>query len=523
MKVLLIAPYVNLSFDWADFSISKREDFYPSAALLHLAAILRANDYEPVIIDLNNSVVHSKKKKYLDYCKKIIIDSLNEHKPDLVGINCLFSGTFPDVLEFARTVKSHAPDTKIAVGGIHATSFPREILTNLHDIDYVAIGEGENAIVSLAASIKAKNEKLLSSIKSFAYRDKDGVVRINRERNFVEDLDALPLPAWDLIKINKFEMNLDHYYNPPNLPIKYKAAVFSSRACPLSCNFCDMFLIMGKKHRKKSAKTIVNEIEVLNKKYGINYFSFMDDQLTLNRAHILDVCNGILKKGLKIIFDTPVGVWVNSLKEEVVAKMAEAGWVNVNLAIEHGDDYMRNKIIGKNLDRKKILEVSNLIKKYKIMSHGMYIMGFPEETNETLKSTYDMMNEMQHDTNVVQTLMPYPGTAVFRQIVKDKLLIDDWNLDELYKTPISQAQREFLIKPYNMSLDDLYKWREKFDEIKVKYWKQNTKQPRKELRKNFNYDNYGKVPRVSYVGRNKPGTIKKPGAIFESLDKKLET
>jgi hypothetical protein len=72
-------------------------------------------------------------------------------------------------------------------------------------------------------------------------------------------------------------------------------------------------------------------------------------------------------------------------------------------------------------------------------------------------------------------------------------------------------------------LDDLYKWREKFDEIKVKYWKQNTKQPRKELRKNFNYDNYGKVPRVSYVGKNKPGTIKKPGAIFESLDKKLET
>ncbi len=391
MKVLLIAPYVNLSFNWADFSISKREDFYPSAALLHLAAILRANDYEPIIIDLNNAVVHSQKEKYLDYCKKIIIDSLNEHKPDLIGINCLFSGTFPDVLEFARTVKSHAPDTKIAVGGIHATSFPREILTNLHDIDYVAIGEGENAIVSLAASIKAKNEKLLSSIKSFAYREKDGVVRINRERNFVEDLDALPLPAWDLIKINKFEMNLDHYYNPSNLPIKYKAAVFSSRACPLSCNFCDMFLIMGKKHRKKSAKTIVNEIEVLNKKYGINYFSFMDDQLTLNRGHTIDLANEILKRKLNIQFDAPNGVWINSLRDDLVGKLAEAGLVMCNLAIEHGNDYIRNKIIGKNLERDRIFQAAKYLKKYNVLSGGFFIMGFPEDTNETLQDTYDMM------------------------------------------------------------------------------------------------------------------------------------
>ena len=96
MKVLLIAPYVNLNVD----RTVNREDFYPSAALLHLAAMLRANNHEPMIVDLNNSVVHNQKEKYLDYCKRIIIKSLNEFKPDLVGINCLFSGVFPDVLEF---------------------------------------------------------------------------------------------------------------------------------------------------------------------------------------------------------------------------------------------------------------------------------------------------------------------------------------------------------------------------------------------------------------------------------------
>ena len=129
MKILLIAPYVNLNFN-RSAELLHREDFYPSAALLYLAAILRANNHELSIVDLNNAEVHSKQAKYRDYCKKIIIDRLNKFKPDLVGINCLFSGTFPDVLEFAKTVKSHSPQLKIAIGGIHPTTFIREILTN---------------------------------------------------------------------------------------------------------------------------------------------------------------------------------------------------------------------------------------------------------------------------------------------------------------------------------------------------------------------------------------------------------
>jgi len=499
MKVLLIAPYVNLNFD-RSVKLVNREDFYPSAALLHLAAMLRANNHTPIIVDLNNTVVHNQQTKYLDYCKKIIVDSLNEYKPDLVGINCLFSGTFPDILEFAKTVKSHSPHLKIAIGGIHPTTFPKKILANSKDIDFVAIGEGENSIVALAASIEAKNENLLSAIKSFAYKDKDGVVRINREKNYIENLDALPLPAWDLINLQKFEMNIDHYYNPPKLPIRNKAAIFSSRACPLACNFCDMFVVMGKKHRKRSANTIVDEIELLNKDYGVNYFSFMDDQLTLNRTHVMDLCDEILKRKIKIIFDTPNGLWINSLREEVIAKMAEAGLVNACIAIEHGDENIRNKVIGKVLDRKKIFEVVGLLKKYKIMSVGFFLMGFPEDTNETLKNTYDMMNELQLDRASVGTLMPFPETALFKQVVKDKLFIRNWNLDELWKTPISHGQSEFVIKPYNMTIDDLHTWRGKFDKIHLKYWKTNPGSP--VLGNNLSLDNSGVIPRYTHRRRS---------------------
>ena len=319
------------------------------------------------------------------------------------------------------------------------------------------------------------------------------------------------MPAWDLININKFEMNLDHYYNPPKLPVKFKAAIFSSRACPMSCNFCDMFLVMGKKHRKRRVKTIVDEIELLNKSYGVNYFSFMDDQLTLNKTHIIDICNEILKRKIKIIFDTPNGLWINSLREEVVAKMAEAGLVCASLAIEHGNDYIRNKVIGKILDRKKIYEVAALLKKYKIMSMGLFIMGFPEDTNETLKSTYDMMDELQLDKVSVGTLMPFPGTNLFNQVVKDKLFIRNWNLDELWKTPISQNQNDFIIKPFNMTLDDLYKWRGKFDTMAIKYWKTNPSPAT--LGRKLVYDSAGRAPRVTHGRKDSP-------LIYESIEKK---
>lgn len=481
MKILLIAPYVNLN--WGDTANEEiREDFYPSAALLHLAAILRANNHDPIILDLNNIVVHSKKENYMEYCKNLIIDNLNKHKPELVGLNCLFSGVFPDVLKFAKIIKEHSKDIKTAIGGIHATTFPIEILTNCNDIDYVAIGEGENSIVALSAYIKTRNEKILESIKSFAYRDKNGEIKINKEKNYIEDLDSLPMPAWDLINLQKFEMNLDHYHNPKKLPIKYKAAIFSSRACPLACNFCDMFLVMGKTHRKRSIKSIVDEIEVLNKTYGVNFFSFMDDQLTLNRSHIMGLCDEIQKRKIKMMFNTPNGLWVNSLREEVIAKMVETGLVYANLAIEHGDDHIRNNIIGKNLDRKKIFEVNALLKKYKVKTVGMFLMGFPEDTDETLQNSYNMMEELQLDNYSTQTVIPFPETKLFKQVVKDNLLLGNWNLNELWKTPITLGQygqkKGFLIQPYNMSIESLYKWREKFDQIKMKYWTIESKKTR---------------------------------------------
>ena len=153
--------------------------------------------------------------------------------------------------------------------------------------------------------------------------------------------------------------------------------------------------------------------------------------------------------------------------------MAEAGLANANLAIEHGNEYIRNKIVGKNLERSKILEVAGYLKKYKVMSSALFIMGFPEETNESCQDTLDLIEEIQPDKFATNMAIPFPGTALFKQVVKDNLFVRKWDLKNLWKYPMVMAQTEFVIKPYNMSLEDLHKWKDKYESMHSKFWKTN--------------------------------------------------
>ena len=125
-----------------------------------------------------------------------------------------------------------------------------------------------------------------------------------------------------------------------------------------------------------------------------------------------------------------------------------------------------------------------MLNKNNILTVAGFIMGFPEETHESLQDTYDMMDELKVHRSTINTLIPFPGTKLFDQVIKEKLLIKNWNLDELWKTPISMQQSEFIIKPYKMSVEELVEWREKLDVHGIKYWKNN---PNIQSRNRYNY------------------------------------
>jgi len=459
MKVLLIAPYLDED--------GHRNDFLPSGALLSLASVLRENTHTPVILDLNNKETYEQEDSTA-FCHALILDTIEKEKPDFIGISCLFSGFFETVYTYAQLIKSNYPDLKIVTGGIHVTTYPKEILSNCPEFDYIVLGEGELQLIKLTERIEQNDLTNLDNINSFAYRDSEGNVHINTEREWL-DYENLPMQAWDMVDFTRFEMDLSDYSNFKEHKIKNVVPVISERGCPFKCTFCDMYMVQGRKVRRRSSTKFVDELEFLYKECGQNFFTFMDDNLTINNTHILEICNEIVKRNLDIQFTTAGGLGMSSLRKDVIDAMVAAGMTSALIAPEHGSDYIRNEVIKKHLDRDTIYEVVENLKKHRVSLAGNWIMGFPEETNETMQELLNMIDDLQLDRNWVGTLIPFPGTPVFDQCVKDDLFIENIDVNMLWKTPVRAHQSGSVIKPYNMSLDDLERWRKTFIDIRFKY------------------------------------------------------
>jgi len=460
MRILLIS-----SFTPGEIS---RKDISPPLSLLYVAAVLRANGHEVTLLDLTPIPVPPEVEREQFYIERII-ETFDRVNPDLVGQNCFQSTHFSFVRRVAREVKSKNISVPFVIGGIHPTLFAREIIENCPEIDYVILGEGEVQIKELTDALSKGKKNAINGIPSIAYRDDSGLPVVTQRQGYIKDLDSIPMPAWDLVRVEDYYTDHSNWYNPRGLDIKMSVPILTSRSCPFDCNFCSAHSMMGRGLRMHSPGRVVDEMEKLYRDYGLNYFGFVDDNLTLNKKHIMSICNEIVRRGMNIQFESFNGYNVASMDEEIVEAMSNAGCVYVIMPIEHGSDYIRNKIIGKNLPRNKIYELAEIYKKYNLLTRGVFIMGFPEDTRETLNETYKMMQGLQLDLYNVFTLIPFPGTRIYEQARRDNLFINEVDADRMWdgESGLSTLDNQIFIKPYNMTIDELLEFREKFDKMRL--------------------------------------------------------
>jgi radical SAM superfamily enzyme YgiQ (UPF0313 family) len=459
MTVLLINPSLR------DFEPNK--EYTPPLSILYLAGILQHYGIEVTILDLSAHKPWESDLGWERFSEEKIMERVAKDQPSLIGFTCIFSGQFPSIRHCSKQIRSEYKEIPIVIGGTHPTLYAKEIITNCPAIDYVVIGEGEEQIVALSRAIYAKDLNSLSDLEGIAYRH-NGQVVVHPKRHFIENLDELPLPAYNLIKLEDYYHPVSHWHNPKKLSFNMTVPVISSRSCPNRCNFCMNYLAMGSKLRTRSPQKVVDEIQLLHDRYGQNHFSFMDDNITLNKKHIISMCNEIVRRHLDIQYETPNGVFLASLNHEVIEAMVKAGWVRGALAIESGSDFIRNKVMAKHLSREKIFEVVRICKRYKnLYLKGAFMMGMPEETPETLMDTCNMILELGLDEVFVTNLMPYPGTSVFKQAYRDGLITDEIDSKNLWKTAgfHYHTNKKFYIKPYKMTIAELEVFRRKFDEL----------------------------------------------------------
>lgn len=459
MKVLMIAaPPLS--------RVQVHKEIVPPVALLHLAAILREHAHEIYILDLSVLGVSC-----ADQLEAHVVGIIKDYRPGLIGISCPTTLHFRAISALAQKIRAAFPAIKIALGGAHPSLFPVEILSHCAFFDYVVEGEGEEVLLDVVEALEScetGGEPDFNNIQAMAYR-RNGQVIAQPRQSFVTDLDELPDPAWDLIDFRDYYTDHSSWHNPKQLCFSLNVPILTSRSCVFKCNFCAAYKTMGRKVRKRSPQRVVDEIEMLYDR-GENYFSFIDDNINLDKKHIIGICEEICRRRIEIQFDALSGLHVGLLDEEVIDAMDAAGCVFARLAIEHGNDELRNQIIGKRLKRAVIYDVCQLLKKKpKIKTAGMFIMGFPEDTCETLEDTRKMIIELELDLNYVFNLLPLPGTAVFDQAKRDNLLIVDFRADKLWEGNISLdiMQGGFYIQPYNMTITDLERYRCIFDDLKA--------------------------------------------------------
>lgn len=443
MKILLIKPPLTLQKDFKGIA-----RFYPPIGLGYVASILENENHEVKILDAGIEKwnrIHEREDgvKYIGMSFDDIRKRIKEEKPDIVGISTLTVESV-NVSYVAKAVKLADKEIKVIAGGPHICVRPEQMISD-PNIDIIVLGEGEHTTIELIRELE-KEKPQLNKIKGIWYKEK-GIIKKNEPRPFIQDLDSLPFPAWHLMDIGKYFKAI-RYLQGGRAINKKSFSIITSRGCPYACIFCTIRFSMGNVFRKRSPENVLKEINELVEKYGVEHINFEDDNLTLDKKRIVDICNLLIGSGLnkKITWSTPNGVRADTLDEPLIRKMKEAGCIEIVVSPESGSQEVVNKIIRKNLDLKTVDNVVKLCKKVGVKCGCFFVIGLPGETIENIEETLEFAERMKSmgATPLCSIAWPYYGTDLYK-IAREKgylikkdgrdLELGLLNMEALIKTP----------------------------------------------------------------------------------------
>jgi len=427
MKVLLIYP--------PDSYLAGEEYFVnrnPPLGLSYVAAVLEGAGHKVQVIDCvieNWSQRIWKSDHYqvgLSWAE--LKRRIEQTKPDVVGISCLFSCQFSNAQKTVSLVKEIDSEIPVVIGGAHPSGNPTSVMVD-KKVDFVIVGEGECSMLSLVDSFEKGSP--LDVVDGLVYRE-NGMLKINPKKDFVRDLDKLPFPARHLFPMKKYlSLTSDHRMNGLFAKRVPFATMITSRGCPNRCIFCVIHKVWGRFWRARSPRNVVDEIELLVHKYKIQEIHFQDDNLTMDKNRMKNICKEILNRRIDISWTTPNGVHINTLDENLLQIMKQAGCYRLYLGIESGNSHILNNVVNKGLSLKRVRGVVKLIKRLGMETVGFFVLGLPGETKDTMRDTIELAKSLDLDYAQFSIATPYPGTDLYDQC-KSKGYLKSEDLSKLW-------------------------------------------------------------------------------------------
>jgi anaerobic magnesium-protoporphyrin IX monomethyl ester cyclase len=393
MKVVLVYPNYLESF----FIIPTSSHLPIGLAMI--AAVLRDAGHDVVVFDATVQKLNIHR-----LTRKVV-----EQRPDVIGITANVAFGWKALLT-GRWLKQALPESRVIFGGPWPSTEYR-LLLEQGAADAVVIGEGEYTTVALLDALK--NGTPLDTIKGIAFTGAAGIVATERPQ-LIEDLDALPFPAWDL------------FPNPAKYVISSKGKrhypVMTSRGCPFDCINCTKF-VHGFKLRNRSIENVMEEIKYLRRRFRADEIAFIDDGFNydIERAELL--CDEILALGFKIHLRCP-SIRADRLTPRLAWKLKQAGAYDVAIGIESGNQAIV-KAIGKNLDLIAVKRAINLLKRLGVMTMGFFMVGLPGENIHTVMDTKRFIVESGLDVVDIFKIVPIPGTKLASIVAKEATMLRD--------------------------------------------------------------------------------------------------
>jgi radical SAM superfamily enzyme YgiQ (UPF0313 family) len=262
-------------------------------------------------------------------------------------------------------------------------------------VDILVPGEGERSFEQLL--IAWREDGNVSGVPGLIWRDKSGETVVNPGQTpLIEDLDTLPMPAYDLIDFPKYWKRQS--ISP--IPRRRYVSLVSSRGCPYGCMWCHK--IFGRRIRMHSAERVVEEMDHFMKMFGVDEVEFIDDTFNFDVKRVLDI----------------TAVRGDILTQEVVDALADAGTYLCAFSLETGSPRLQ-QFTGKRLDIPKFLKAVEMTAKHNIFIPGYCMMGFPTETEEEMQMTIDVACASRFNTASFFTVTPFPGTPLFDYVLKN--------------------------------------------------------------------------------------------------------
>ncbi|MEC8024090.1 MAG: radical SAM protein [Myxococcota bacterium] len=392
---------------WAEIRKAHPENVMAPIKLGYAVSLLEQNGHHVTLLDSETGA----------YMRSDVIRTMRTMRPDVVVLHGITTAV-PSIIRMGVVAREILPDALLVASGQHATARPQDYLHANSPFQACPLYEYEESIAEI---VEGWSMGRLEHVHGIALPDGGGGLRRTPPRPLREDLDALPYPRHELFMRGEYTV-----FHPTDVRTRRRwGFLMASRGCPYPCLYCSPTLrnSYGRKMRYRSAENIAGEMEYLAR-LGATVLHFKDDIFTVNRDHVLTLCEEIQRRGLKISWT--VQTRADCVDRELLTAMRAAGCCTVSMGIESGSPRVL-KVLRKRETVEDALEATRLVRDAGMFLVNFYLLANPTETLEEMEMTLKLAKKLDPDLLQVGFFTPYPGSPYYEEVFKT---VDDRSPDE---------------------------------------------------------------------------------------------